>query len=189
MISRVLLWSVVLLFPVGEIALAVMRRARSRIVRHADEGSTGLLWLVILCGVGTAIGSQWIPGLRLPGPGWVLRGLALVLLTSGLAVRWVAVVSLGRFFTVDVAIHEQHALVDKGVYRYVRHPSYTGLLTAFAGLGVFFGNWVGLCALTVPVGLAVLMRIRREEAALLEGLGASYAAYCSRTKRLLPGVY
>jgi protein-S-isoprenylcysteine O-methyltransferase len=183
------LWSVVLLFPAGEIALAIIKRARSGIARHADEGSTGTLWLVILCGVATAIASQWIGGLGLPGPRWFLQGLALLLLVSGLAVRWVAVLSLGRFFTVDVAIHEQHSLVDKGLYHYVRHPSYAGLLMAFAGLGVFFGNWLALCAVTLPVGLALLARIRREEAALLEGLGPSYAAYCSRTKRLVPGVY
>jgi protein-S-isoprenylcysteine O-methyltransferase Ste14 len=187
--TSVVLWSVVVFFLASEIILVVMRRARGGIVRHAGQRSTGLLWLVILCGVTTAIASQWIAGLRLPGPRWLLQGLALLLLVSGLALRWVAILSLGRFFTVDVAIHEQHVLVDKGVYRYVRHPSYTGLLMAFAGLGVFFGNWLGLCAVTLPVAAALLARIRREEAALLDGLGAVYAAYCSRTKRLLPGVY
>jgi protein-S-isoprenylcysteine O-methyltransferase len=187
--ASVVLWTVVLLFPASEITLAVMRRARRGIVQHADEGSMGTLWLVILCGVGVAIASQWIGGLSLPGPRWLLQGLALLLLVSGLALRWIAILSLGRFFTVDVAIHDQHALVDKGVYRYVRHPSYTGLLMAFAGLGVFFDNWLGLCAVTLPVAVALLSRIRREEAALLDGLGTAYAAYCSRTKRLLPGIY
>jgi protein-S-isoprenylcysteine O-methyltransferase len=186
---RVVLWAVVLLFPVSEVALAVRRRARSGIARHADHGSTGQLWLVILGCVGLAIASQWLPRFQLPGPPWLLRGLALLLLVSGLAVRWVAVVSLGRFFTVDVAIHQQHTLIDSGIYRYIRHPSYTGLLMAFAGLGVFFDNWPSVCLLTLPIGAAVLMRIRKEEAALLEGLGPPYAAYCARTKRLLPSIY
>jgi len=187
--ASVVLWAVVLLFPASEIALAVMRRARRGILQHLDEGSMGTLWLVILCGVGVAVASQWIGGLGLPGPRWLLQGLALLLLVSGLVLRWIAILSLGRFFTVDVAIHDQHVLVDKGVYRYVRHPSYTGLLMAFAGLGVFFDNWLGLCAVTLPVAAALLSRIRKEEAALLDGLGAAYAAYCSRTKRLLPGIY
>lgn len=185
----VALWTVILLFPAGEIGLSIMRRARSGIVRREDGGSIGLLWLVILASVAIATTGQWVAGLRLPAPGWFLRGLAFALLVSGLTLRWVAIVSLGRFFTVDVAIHEGHALVDQGVYRYARHPSYTGLLMAFAGLGIFFGNWISLFALTVPIGAAVLVRIRREEAALIEALGDSYAAYCSRTKRLVPGVY
>jgi protein-S-isoprenylcysteine O-methyltransferase len=179
----------VLLFPVSEIGLLILRRARPGVARRADEGSIGLLWLVILGSVGVAMASQWIPGLRLPGPRWLLRGLALLFLISGLALRWVAIVTLGRFFTVDVVIQDGHALVDRGVYHYVRHPSYTGLLIAFAGLAIYFGNWISLFALTLPIGVAFLRRIRKEEAALLEGLGASYAEYCGRTKRLLPGLY
>lgn len=183
------LWVVVLLFPAGEIALIVVRRARSRIARKADQGSTAMLWRVIVCSLGVAVAGQWVHTLRLPGPAWLLRTLALAFLAFGLTLRWVAVLHLGRFFTVDVAIHEQHVLVENGVYRYLRHPSYAGLLLAFAGLGVFFGSWLSLLALTLPVGLAVLARIRREERALLEGLGAAYAEYCARTKRLVPGLY
>jgi protein-S-isoprenylcysteine O-methyltransferase Ste14 len=60
--------------------------------------------------------------------------------------------------------------------------------TVLPGAGLTL-RWVALFALTVPIWTAFLARIRREEAALLEGLGASYAAYCPRTKRLLPGIY
>jgi protein-S-isoprenylcysteine O-methyltransferase len=179
----------VVLFPIGEVALVLLRRARSGIARHADEGSTGALWLVILCCLTAAIAGLWFPRSQLPGPRWLLLWLATALLAMGLTVRWLAIVSLGRFFTVDVAIHQQHVLVSKGIYRYVRHPSYSGLLLAFAGLGVFFGTWLALSALTVPLWLAFSARIRREEAALLQGLGASYSSYCARTKRLLPGIY
>lgn len=186
--STVLL-CLVILFPVGEVALLVLRRARSGIARHADEGSTAMLWLVILAGIAVATLSAWIHAVRLPGPIWLLQGVAVALLAVGLGVRWVAIVSLGRFFTVDLAIHRGHALVSTGLYRYIRHPSYAGLLAAFAGLGVFVGNWLALVALTVPVAFALLARIRKEEAALLEGLGLRYAEYCARTKRLVPGIY
>jgi len=62
------------------------------------------------------------------------------------------------------------------------------LLLAFLGLGVFFSNWLSILALVVPITLAILNRIRKEEAALLAALGDSYAIYCRRTKRILPGV-
>jgi len=61
-VTVVVLWSVVVFFPASEIALAVMRRALGGIVRHADQGSAGLLWLVILSGVAAAIASQWTAG-------------------------------------------------------------------------------------------------------------------------------
>ncbi len=189
MILRSALRALVVFFPVSEIALLLARRARAGVARRADGGSTALMWLVILLSLGVAIASQWSPGPIVPGPRVVLRALALTFLASGLALRWTAVLTLGRFFTVDVAIHDGHAVVNRGVYRYVRHPSYAGLLAAFAGLALDFGNWISVGALTVPIVLVVLVRIRREETALRSALGASYDTYCSTTKRLVPGVY
>jgi protein-S-isoprenylcysteine O-methyltransferase len=179
----------VVLFPVSEIGLALLRRAKSRIARRADEGSMGLLWLVIAGSLAMAIAAEWVPFARLSLAPSFLRAVALVLLVGGLGVRWLAIVTLGRFFTVDVAIHESHALVERGLYRHVRHPSYTGLLVAFLGVGICFANWLSLLALMLPITFAVLSRIRTEERALLQALGPSYAAYCARTKRLVPGVF
>lgn len=185
----ILLWTVMILFAVGELALAVMRRARSGVVRNADAGSTGLLRLVVLISIGAAVGSQWVPSSRLHGPRWLFTGAALALLCWGLALRWVAVLQLGRFFTVDVAIHEGHTLVDRGLYRFVRHPSYLGLLLGLGGLALFFGTWISLLTLTVPIAVVALRRIRLEEKALLESFGPPYARYCAKTARLFPGVY
>lgn len=189
MILRVALWAVVLLFPVSEIALAWVRRARVGIARHADQGSTRLLWLVIGASVAAAIVAQGVRAGRMARTPAEVGSVALTLLVLGLGLRWAAVITLGRFFTVDVAIHEGHTIVDRGVYRHVRHPSYAGLLLAFLGLGVSFANWLSIGLLVVPIGAAMLARIRKEEAALLQGLGPSYRDYCARTKRLVPGVY
>jgi len=79
--------------------------------------------------------------------------------------------------------------VDSGPYRYVRHPTYTGALLTFVGLGFCFGNWLTLLFLTLPIIGAFLWRIRIEERALTEALGEDYRAYMRRTKRLIPGVY
>jgi len=87
-----------------------------------------------------------------------------------------------------IAIQSEHPVVEAGVYRYVRHPSYAGLLLAFLGLGVFFANWLSIFGLLVPITFSVVHRVVREERALLTFLGAPYAAYCSRTKRFIPWV-
>src|SRR5206468_3067801 len=71
----------------------------------------------------------------------------------------------------------------------LRHPSYTGSLIAFLGLGVSLGNWVGLVALFLPILAGFLYRIRVEERALVESLGEEYVEYSRATKRLLPGLY
>jgi protein-S-isoprenylcysteine O-methyltransferase len=183
-----LLWAVVVLFPVSEIALARVRRANPQTSQLEDRGSLRRLWLAIMIGVTLAIAAQWVPSARVPGSALLLRSLALSLMVVGLAIRWLAILTLGRFFTVNVAIQADHSVVETGPYRFVRHPSYSGLLLAFVGLAVFFANWLSILGLLVPITLAVLNRVRKEEQALLASLGLPYAAYCARTKRFIPRV-
>ncbi len=186
---QIALMTLIALFPVSEIALAVFRRARTRTAHVEDQGSLRLLWLVIAASLCAAIALRWVPSPGLPLSTDHRRLLSVLLLAAGLALRWAAILTLGRFFTVDVAIHSDHQLVQAGVYGFIRHPSYTGMLIAFLGLGVFFGSWASLLALVVPITLAVVNRIAKEEEALLKAFGAPYVAYCARTKRLVPGLY
>lgn len=182
--------ALVFLFPVSEVALAFMGRAKTRVVRRADEGSLRSLWITIAASVtlGMVYASNSRAGAFAMAP-MVRDLLAAVLLAGGLLLRWTAIRILGRFFTVDVAIHEGHSVVDTGPYRYVRHPSYTGLLVAFLGLGIYCGNWVSVGMIFVPITLAFIGRIRTEEAALTRALGSGYSDYCGRTARLIPGIY
>ncbi|HEY4257482.1 MAG TPA: isoprenylcysteine carboxylmethyltransferase family protein [Candidatus Udaeobacter sp.] len=57
--------------------------------------------------------------------------VGVVLFVTGLLLRWWAIITLGRFFTVDVTIEKDHELVERGPFRMLRHPSYTGVLLAF----------------------------------------------------------
>jgi protein-S-isoprenylcysteine O-methyltransferase Ste14 len=113
----------------------------------------------------------------------------LALLWAGLALRAWAIVVLGRWFTVVVDVRAGQEVVQRGPYRLVRHPSYTGLLLATVGLGLALDNWLSLalCALGPLAG--VLIRIRAEEAALTAQIGERYRAYAARTRRLIPGVW
>jgi protein-S-isoprenylcysteine O-methyltransferase Ste14 len=187
-ILRTVSWVVVSLFPISEIALAILKRADLRSAQSEDRGSMRLIWLAVAFGLTCAIASQWVPAARLRLPGGMVRILSLTFLLTGLTVRWISIVTLGRLFTVNVAIRQDHALVQHGLYRLVRHPSYSGLLLAFVGLGLFFANWLSLLSLMAPITLAVINRIAQEERALLVALGPPYAAYCARTKRLFPGL-
>lgn len=187
MIERLLL-VVIALFPISEVALALIKRSRGRSAQSEDKGSLRLLWVCIVLGVVLAFAARRIPSALVAVSPSVVNLVALALMVFGLVVRWAAIVTLGRLFTVDVAIHADHEVVQTGLYRHVRHPSYTGLLIAFLGFGVSFSNWLSMLVLLVPIILGMLNRVNKEENALRRSLGPAYAAYCERTKRFIPGV-
>jgi protein-S-isoprenylcysteine O-methyltransferase Ste14 len=165
-----------------EIIVAIVTRGTSA----KDRWSLRVIWLLIGAGIFTASQTKRI----LPMPGrnamfWL--GLALILI--GIAIRATAIFTLRRYFTVQVTIQDSHELIDRGLYRFVRHPSYTGALVSFIGLGFAFGSWLSLAMIVVATLIGFGYRIRVEEQALAGHFGERYRDYALRTKRLIPGIY
>jgi protein-S-isoprenylcysteine O-methyltransferase len=173
----------------SELALGLLVRARRERASVRDRGSFFLLWSAI--GVGTLLGFrlQHTPHGVIHAPATLLVIGGLVLILSGLLLRWTAILTLGRFFTSNVATHAGQSVVRTGVYRYVRHPAYSSLLISFLGLGLALANWFSLAAVLLPLAVALAYRIHVEEAAMLTAMGPDYADYCASTRRLIPGVY
>lgn len=113
----------------------------------------------------------------------------LVVAWAGIAVRLWAIVTLGRYFRGTVHIQRGHKVVRSGPYRWVRHPSYSGMLLGAAALAVQVGNALSWAVVMVCFGLALAYRIRVEERVLSEALGAEYTSYAAGTSRLIPGVW
>jgi protein-S-isoprenylcysteine O-methyltransferase Ste14 len=84
---------------------------------------------------------------------------------------------------------KDHRIVREGIYRFIRHPAYAGSICSFIGLGVFFGNYLSVIVIGLPVTAAFLHRIRIEEKVLTAQFANEYADYSSSTKRLIPGIY
>lgn len=172
----------------GEILLALFVRAHGSQTNIQDRGSQFILWGVIF---GSIFAMDWVyrlvPG-AIPGGHWV-RLIAVVLMLIGLAIRITAIVTLGKFFTVNVATHASQTIQRSGLYSVVRHPSYLGLEICFLAVGLHSRNWACLALMLLLPTLAVLYRIHVEEQALLGAFGAEYAEYSRTTKRLIPGVY
>ena len=148
-----------------------------------------LLWGSTLLGVVLGFLGQWVAPTRVPVSRAVANGAALALMLCGLALRWSAILTLGKFFTVDVAIRPDHEVIRDGPYRFMRHPSYSGLLIAFLGFGAMFANWASIVGVMVPITLGVLQRVVREEQVLRTSLGEAYEVYARSTKRFLPGLF
>lgn len=173
----------------SEAALAIFTRTGRSEGNVQDRGSLLVLWTAIVASIAA---SGWtrhaLPAASFSGSPR-LTSVAIVLLTVGLAIRWTAILSLGRSFSVNVAIHKTQTLYRRGLYRLVRHPSYLGILFIFLAIGLQARNWAGLAILLIAPELALIYRIRVEEQALNNAFGAEYGAYCRTTKRLIPGVF
>jgi protein-S-isoprenylcysteine O-methyltransferase Ste14 len=114
-------------------------------------------------------------------------GIAFML--AGTALRFYSMAVLGRFFTYYVAVRDKQTVVEVGPYHYIRHPSYTGALMIFIGMGLALGSWAGLLALLTCVGIAYAYRISVEESVLAAALGEPYQQYMRRTRRLVPFLF
>jgi len=120
-------------------------------------------------------------------PAW--RWAGVVLLAAGLALRAWAMTTLGRDYTRTLRTEDDQQLVDRGPYRLVRHPGYTGSLFVWVGYALGLGSWVGVAITAVLLVSVYMWRITAEEALLSRALGERYTEYQRRTKRLVPYVY
>ena len=115
--------------------------------------------------------------------------LGLGLMLAGLVFRGYAIRQLGRFFMPEVIIQPGQHVVDQGLYRYLRHPSYTGSFITILGYGLALTNGLSVLIVLALPGLVYAFRIRVEEAALSAAFGDEYRDYMRRTKRLIPFVF
>ncbi|MEU3464090.1 isoprenylcysteine carboxylmethyltransferase family protein [Streptomyces sp. NPDC006733] len=145
--------------------------------------SATLLWYAtarIATAVAAATGPlpwhRWSPWLLLP---------AAVFL-AGIALRQIAIHTLGRFYSHHVMRQQDHRIVSGGPYRVIRHPAYAGMLLAHLGFVGFFLNPFS-AALLPALAVAVVHRIRTEERLLLTVPG--YRAYAVGRARLCPRVW
>jgi protein-S-isoprenylcysteine O-methyltransferase len=178
-----------LVYLISELLLTATRRSRSRNGTKQDRSTLRVVWLVIMVSVvaGIYVAKHWSAAALPHHPTFVVAGV--VLFVAGLLLRWWAIITLGRFFTVDVTIEKDHQVVERGPFRMVRHPSYTGVLLAFVGLALTLDNWAALLVILLPISAAFIHRMNVEENALSDALGSQYTDYMRRTKRLVPFVY
>ncbi len=177
------------IYLISEVLLTVTCRSRSRTGTKQDRSTLLVLWLVIVVSVvaGIYVAKHWRAAALPHHSSLLFAGAALFV--AGLILRWWAIITLGRFFTVDVTIESDHQLIDRGPFRMVRHPSYTGVLLAFVGLALTMANWAALLVMLVPIGVTFIHRMNVEENALSGALGGQYTDYIRRTKRLVPFIY
>ena len=114
--------------------------------------------------------------------------IGLVLIVSGSLLRRHCWRVLGEFFTGDVQARTGQPVVDRGAYRWLRHPSYTGGFLIFIGVGIAFSDWLSLALTFASTVLTYSYRVRVEERTLLAVIGEPYRRFMESRKRFIPFV-
>lgn len=182
---------VVVASRIPEVILLSGRTSRREADAHKeDRGSLvvmsivaggGVIVACILPIIWTGAAIAWLR------PQVTIAGIVVFLL--GAALRWWAIISLGRYFTAAVAVRSRQVVVRTGPYRLVRHPSYTGILIMLLGLGLALTNWASIVIVLGAGLLGLLYRVNVEERALVAALGQPYVDYMRHTTRFIPYIY
>jgi protein-S-isoprenylcysteine O-methyltransferase Ste14 len=115
----------------------------------------------------------------------VAYGLIVVMIL-GLLLTWLARIHLGRLCSSAITRKERHRVVDTGPYAFVRHPIYTGIITAIVATAAIEATLAALVAAAL-ICSGLCLKARAEERFLLVELGPDdYGSYCRRVPMLIP---
>jgi len=185
MIIFISIWSI---WFISEILVNRLLRSGKNDLKYQDKGSIKIIWITIgfanSLGVIISIFSNFHISNLL-----ILSYLGLILIMAGMLIRFISIWSLGKLFTVDVTVRDNHKIKKDGAYKIIRHPSYFGSLLSFFGFGLSLNNWISLVIISIPVAVAMLYRIKIEEKLLIDQFGTDYLDYMKKSYRLVPWIY
>jgi len=165
----------------------VIRGSFSGAPSAQDEGTFRALMIGSPLAMIAAIAASYSPWLTMPHP-IVAMALGTMMLIAGAILRRYCFNMLGKSFTGTVIVSRDQRIVQHGVYRLVRHPSYTAAFLMFIGIGFALGSWISLAILFLVHCYLYGIRVSVEEKALVQTLGEPYRQYMARTKRFVPFV-
>lgn len=180
--------SFVYLYGIFEYFINLRQRRKIKIVSEGDKGSLKILLICISIGylLSFAIAATKFGRIYC----WnYLFAIGLIISVMGLAIRIISIKTLNKYFTYSVTNVVDHAIVEKGLYKTIRHPGYLGQILIFTGISISLSNWISIILMLISIMVGYVNRINVEEKFMLEQFGSNYLSYLKRTKRLLPKLY
>lgn len=168
------------------------RTGRSLVTSRADRDPASVQLLTLTWWPAGAVAlaeAAFMPRLT-AGPKWdrpcLVAGLAVT--GAGIALRQWAISTLGRYFVGHVLVQPGQTVVSSGPYRWVRHPSYTGLWLEMIGVGLSTGNPASMATCAVMPLIGITARINGEERELTASL-PGYREFIQGRARLVPRIW
>jgi protein-S-isoprenylcysteine O-methyltransferase Ste14 len=178
----------VYLYGIFEYFISLRQRKKIKIVSEGDKGSLKILLLCISIGylLSFAVAATKFGRIYY----WnYLFVIGLIISSIGLAFRFFSIKTLNKYFTYSVTKVVDHVIVEKGLYKNIRHPGYLGQILIFTGISISLSNWISIILMLISIMPGYINRINIEEKFLVELLGNEYYDYQKRTNKLIPGLY
>ncbi len=182
-------WLIIIWFYIPEIR--VLRSPTGMKGKSAqDAGSIKLIMAGgQVAGLGSFAAPFLFPGATITYERVAVYALGILLIIGAGFLRRHCFRMLGENFTGLVIVKANQPIVERGAYKWLRHPSYTAAYILYLGLGLALTNWVSIVVSLLSAAVMYTYRISVEERALVETLGEQYVAYQRRTKKIIPFVY
>ncbi|MFT3901603.1 MAG: isoprenylcysteine carboxylmethyltransferase family protein [Niabella sp.] len=143
-----------------------------------------LIIAILLLGPGDWFGHSWLREQFIEHTNLVgFIGLSISII--GAIIACISRYKLGKNWSLSVQRKENHQLIQDGVYKFVRHPIYTGLLLLFIGNAIIVGDYRAIIAVLI-VFVSLWLKLKREEKLLTKTFGTEYTEYKNQSKALIP---
>jgi protein-S-isoprenylcysteine O-methyltransferase Ste14 len=110
----------------------------------------------------------------------------LIVLIGMIIMIW-ARITIGKNWSANIVLKENHELIIKGPYQYIRHPIYSGLLLMVLGIAIYSGL-LSEILLFILFFFGVNYKANREEKLLIEHFADKYTDYRNKIKAFIPFV-
>ncbi len=121
-------------------------------------------------------------------PRW-MSGLALAMELGGLWLALGSRIQLGFFSWEKRNGAEDRVLVRSGFYRFIRHPTYSGVYFALIAWPIAYGAPISALLSIIIVGMAMQRLIKREERTLIDRYGEAYLKYQDESDAMIPSLW
>lgn len=165
--------------------LIEIRTKRDTIAGKVSANYTLMLFMAVgtIVFVGSILEYFFVRGKMWAWP-WLIAGILCAALSFWL--RGKAIAALGKFWSLHAEIRENHEFVRTGPFRWMRHPVYFSMILELVSLCLVLQAFWTLLLVPVLFIPALLMRLRVEEAALVEKFGDTYREYRRQVPAILP---
>jgi protein-S-isoprenylcysteine O-methyltransferase Ste14 len=115
--------------------------------------------------------------------------VGLLIMILGLAIRILSIRTLGKFYTRKLLTTNEQEVIQKGIYKYIRHPGYLGTVLIWSSAGIAMQNVLVIIVATILVLISYYYRITSEEQMLVKTFGEKYSDYKKHSWHLMPFIW